>query len=611
MALTPKAFDILATLAKGAGRVVTRDELQRAVWPDTVVDESNLAFQMSALRKALREKESGHRYIATIPGVGYQLVVPVRDAGGDEETIPPPAEIVVQQLETVTLTVEEASAPSGGLGLWLALIALLVVVAAGLAWWVVNLRRTVPEPAAAPAPIRSLAVLPFKPIVAAQRDEALELGMADALIGRIGSEHDVIVSPLTAVRRYGSLEQDPLQAGRELGVDAVLDGTIHNQGSRVRVTGRLLRVADGKQLWQGSFDESVAGIFAVQDSITARLAAQLSLQPRVRDAPLARHRDTKSIEAYRAYALGVMHVTRTRRDEIEKGIEYFQQAIALDPEYAAAYAELAQAHSILPISSDRPSKESFARARAAAARAIELDPDLAPAHAVMGSILFWNDWDWAASEAAFQRAIELDPNNNLARLRYAHLLSNIGRHADSAVQARVAMRLDPLSWFTATLAGQFLLQAGDAAGAEDQLEHALRLNPTFWIAHLNLGKAHEMRGRYEDAMREYEIARASSGENVEPLMVIGYLHGVQGRRTEAEAVLRQLMKLADERPIPGTKIALVHLGLGNRDETFRWLRRACRERDVGLTFLWANPRWKQLENDPRFEEIERCVGLPR
>jgi DNA-binding winged helix-turn-helix (wHTH) protein/TolB-like protein/Tfp pilus assembly protein PilF len=601
VALTPKAFDILSALAGSAGTVVTRDELQRAVWPHTVVDESNLAFQMSALRKALREKESGERYIATIPGVGYQLVAPLRDSGVPESASP--AEAILQQSETMTITVEETSAPRWNPRAILILILLLTV--AGFVW--LATRETSPGSAAAPPAIRSIAVLPFKPIVAVQRDEALELGMADALIARIGSERDVVVSPLTAVRRYGALDQDPIAAGESLGVDAVLDGSIQNDRSRIRVTARLLRVADRKQLWQGSFDESVAGIFSMQDSITARLASELSLQPR---SSVPVHRDTKNVEAYRAYSLGVMHVMRVRRDEIEKGIEYFERAIELDPEYAAAYAELAQAHSILPISSDQPAKESFDSARAAALKAIALDPHLAQAHVVMGSILFWNDWDWAGSEAAFRRAIAIDPNDDFARIRFAHLLSNIGRHAEAAEQGRIAARLDPLSRFNATLNGQFLLQAGDVVAGEDQLKHALRIDPDFWIAHLNLGKAYEMRGRNADAMREFLIAKEGSASNLEPLTMIGYLHGIEGRRSEAQRVLDEMLAISRQRPIPGTKIALVHLGMGNRDEAFASLRRACAERDVGLTFLHANPRWKQLEDDARFAEIERCVNLP-
>jgi len=609
VALTPKAFDILSTLAQGAGTVVTRDDLQRAVWPDTVVDESNLAFQISALRKALREKESGERYIVTIPGVGYQLVVPLRDPS---EAAPRPSpEVILQQRETVTITVEETSstprAPRWTPHLTLGLA--LLVACVGFVWMATRPGQAT-SAGTTSSTIGSMAVLPFKPIVAARRDEALELGMTDTLIARIGSEHDVVVSPLTAVRRYGSLDQDPIAAGRELGVDAVLDGSIHSEGSRIRVTGRLLRVADRKQLWQGSYDERVSDIFALQDSITARLVSELSLQPRPRDTHVARHRDTRNVEAYRAYALGVMHVLRTRRDEIEEGITHFERAIALDPEYAAAYAELAQAHSILPISSDRPAKESFARARAAATRAIELDPELAQAHAVMGSILFWNDWNWTASEAAFRRAIALDPNNDLARIRYAHLLSNIGRHAESAEQARVAARLDPQNRLTAALAGQFLLQAGDVAGGIDQLEHALRLDPDFWIIHLNLGKAYEMSGRFDEALPAFERARKGSADSLEPLAMIGFLHGIEGRRAEALRVLDELMAISARRPVPGTKIALVHLGLGQRDEAFAWLHRSCVERDVGLTFLWANPRWRRLADDPRFAAIERCVGLP-
>jgi TolB-like protein/Tfp pilus assembly protein PilF len=453
-----------------------------------------------------------------------------------------------------------------------------------------------------------MAILPFKPIIAAQRDEALELGMADSLIGSISRSDGVVVRPLSAVRRYGNLEQDPLLAGRELQVDAVLDGTIHHAGGRIRVTARLLRVADAKQLWQGQFDENLSGIFAVQDSISRRLAEELPL--RIAEPERARDRQTENVEAYRAYALGVMHVQRLNRDEINAGIADFQRATVLDPRYAAAYAAMAGAYAILPVSSEAPPAESFRAARVAAKKAVELAPDLAEAHLVLGTIAFWADWDWAASEASLRRAVALEPGNASARTRYAHLLSNIGHHEEARVQIAEALRIDPLSRLVNTLAGQFALQAGDVDAAISQLQHALRIDPEFWIAHVNLGKAYQLQGRFDDALRELEHAHRGAGLNVEALAMIGYVHGVSGDRAAARRVLAEIMAISRKRPVAASKIALVHLGLGERAQAVRWLSQACRDRDVGLTFLRVNPRWSQLRDEPGFREIQRCANLP-
>jgi len=603
VALTPKAFDVLVALVDHAGTVVRKDELFRAAWPDTIVDENNLAFQISTLRKALGEKESGERYIATVPGQGYQLIAP------PQMTETSSSAIVLEEDETVTVTVQETSLSVRSIvAVVVATIAIIAAVA--FAW---NFTRRDALVLAAPIAVssqvvRSMAILPFKPLVAAQRDEALELGMADSLIGSVSKVHEVAVRPLSAVRRYGELEQDPVRAGRELQVDAVLDGTIHSADGRIRVTARLLRVADAKQLWEGRFDETLSGIFAVQDSISRRLSSELSLGTAGDTRSSKRH--TPSIEAYRAYTLGVMHVQRLNREEIDTGIAHFRRATLLDPDYAAAYAAMAGAYSILPISSEGSPKESFRAARESAKKAIELDPDLAEAHLVLGTIAFWADWDWAESERNLQRALELEPGNAAARIRYAHLLSNTGRHEEARVQTAEALRLDPLSRLVNTLAGQFHLQAGNVDAGISQLQHALRLDPEFWVARVNLGKAYETQRRFTEAMAELERAHRGAGQNVGALAMIGYVHGLRGDRKAAQRVLAELMATLRQRPVAATKIALVHLGMGERAEALRWLRRACAERDVGLTFLRANPRWSQLRGEAGFREIERCVNLP-
>lgn len=604
VALTPKAFDVLVALVDHAGTVVRKDELFRAAWPDTIVDENNLAFQISTLRKALGEKESGERYIATVPGQGYQLIAPLRMRESSSVS-----EIVLEEDETVTVTVQETSLSVRSI---VAVVVATIAIIASVAFAWIFTRREAPVPAppiaASSQVVRSLAILPFKSLVAAQRDEALELGMADSLIGSVSRVHEVAVRPLSAVRRYGELEQDPVRAGRELQVDAVLDGTIHHADGRIRVTARLLRVADAKQLWEGRFDETLSGIFVVQDSISRRLAAELSFgttgQTRVAERP------TPEIEAYRAYALGVMHVHRLKREEIDTGIAHFQRATVLDPRYAAAYAAMAGAYAILPVSSEASPKESFHAARIAARKALELDPDLGAAHVALGTIAFWGDWDWAASERSFQRALELEPGNATARLRYAHLLSNTGRHDEARTQMNEALHLDPLSRMANTMAGQFHLQAGNIDAAISQLQHALRLDPDFWIPRFHLADAYERQRRFDDALEELERAHRGAGRNMYPLAMIGYVHGIRGDRDGAQRVLAEMMATLRERPVAPTKIALVHLGMGDRANALRWLGKACTERDVGLVFLRVNPRWNQLRGEAEFREIERCANLP-
>lgn len=594
--LTPKAFDVLYVLLRHNGDLVTKDALLRAAWPDTVVDESSLTFQISVLRKVLDEKSDGVRYIATVSGRGYQFV-------GDVEM--EAREVVVEERERTTVAIEE-SAPSRSLRAWV-LTAVAVVAVLIAAWLWTRQRNATP---ATRGELRSLAVLPFKPIVVADRDESLELGMADALIARISSVDGVIVRPLTAVRRYSAIDSDPFVAGRELRVDAVVDGSIHRNGDRVRVRARLLRVSDGRQLWQEEFDHRYGEIFDMQTSLSSRVAGALGLHLSAQEASRLERRPTENLEAFRAYAMGRVHQLRVRPGDLATSVRYFERAIELDPQYAAAYAGLADVRASLPISADDPPAEHFRLARAAAEKALALDPRLSDAYAARASVRFWNEWDWPGAESDLRQAIALNAGNALARLRLAHFLSNLGRHDEARRQALEAQKLEPLSPIMASLSAQFTMQSGDLPRATQELQRVLRDHPGFWHARLNLGKVLEEQGLYEQALAELRTAHSQTGSNIEAQVMIGYLHGVRGNVREARAIADELVAMRRSRYVPPTKIALVYTGLGDRDTALTWLSRACEERDLGLTFLYANPRWKRLKDHPRFGEIQRCVNLP-
>lgn len=597
--LTPKAFDVLTLLIRNRGRVVTKEELLREAWPDATVDESSLSYQISILRKALSERSGGERHIATIPGQGYQWVAEATPVAGVRD------ELVLEERELTQITVEEEFEPARGRRNLIVLLAL-----AGIAAIVTAASSFLSRPAATPAgEIRSLAILPFKPLTLAGKDEALEIGMADALISRMSRARDLTVRPLTAVRRFGGLEQDPVAAGRALEVDAVLDGTIHSADGRIRVSARVIRVADGKQIWSDQFDRESGDLFAIHDSVGVQLASALAQSLKGDDrARIATH-ETQSIEAWREFALARLRSSRPGGGNLREAIGHLERAIALDPQYAAAHAELANCYAILPVGADGDPRQSSRLARESADRALALDPRLADAYVARGTALFWFEWDWKGAEEDFLEAIRLEPNDALAHLRYAHLLSNAGRAVEAERHARRAERLDPLSIMAITLSGQFMLQRGDLDGALRQLDHALELDPDFWIAHLNRGKALELQGRHDEAVREFEKAMAGSGENNEPLSMIGHLHAIRGETAEARAVLAQMSALASRRYVPPTKLALVHAGLGETEAAITLLERACEARDVGMLFLDVNPRWRPLHGDPRWRSLRRCAGL--
>jgi len=601
VAITPKAFDILVVLAASGGQLVPKETIIRAVWPDTIVDEGNLAFQVSTLRKALEGgASSAGRYIVTVPGRGYQLVTPVERVS---------AEIIIEQRTTTTVSipvVELRRTPRSRLA-FIGILAAGVVVS--IAAFVVLRWREKPTPSP-PTTIHSLAVLPFRPLVPSERDEALELGMAETLIAKLSSIRGMTVRPLSSVRRYGGLEQDPIAAGRMLGVDAVLDGSIHNAANNVRVRVRLLRVADSHQLWSGQFDTPFANIFSLHDAISANLVDELSIKLTEEERNRLRKPETRNPEAYRAFMLGGLYADRLRRDSMMKGIEFFEQAIALDPEYARAYVSLAGTHSTLILAADSLPESSAAAAKAAATRAIVLDPGMAGGHAVLGFEKFTYEWDWKGAEEQYRRALELERSSPGVHRLYALLLSNTGRHAEALRQADEALRLDPVDAMGNTLRGDILRAAGQVDAAIAAEKHTLEIAPDFWVADIHLGKAYEDKGMFAEAVKAYRAAYEHSGRTSEPLARAGHLLGKIGRQTEARKILSELMARSKKSYVPPCNIAMVYTGLGEKAEAVSWLRRACADRDGNLIYMKVEPLWNALRGTPGFAEVERCVNLP-
>jgi serine/threonine-protein kinase len=491
---------------------------------------------------------------------------------------------------------------------FLTLLALLFVAA--IAVYLSHPWRKQPVPAAV-APIRTLAVLPFKPLVASQRDEALEMGMADMLIAKISTSDRITVRPLSAVRRYGGVEQDPIAAGRALEVDAVLDGSIHDNGKQIRVTVRLLRVADGRPLWSGSFDTQSSTVFALPDRISSAFVDKLSFKPTEEERTRLRQRDTHNPEAFRAYLLGRLHSDRPHRDRYLKAIEYYQQAIALDSGYALAYAGLADVQGSLPICCDYPSGPSSTAAKDAANQAIAIDPRIAQAHVALGREAFFFEWDWRRAENEFRHALQLDRSNADAHRMYAHLLSNTGRHIEALREVDEALHLDPLSIMNNTLRGLFLLDGGgvDAAIAEEK--RVLEIDSDVWVAHVVLGKAYERKAMYVEALEEYRLAYAQSAGATEARARTAHLLAITGRKQEARRILSELTAMSNGgHYVPPYNLAMIHAGLGEHAEAVRELHRACTERDVRLVFIGVEPLWNVLHNVPGWAEVERCVSLP-
>ncbi len=320
---------------------------------------------------------------------------------------------------------------------------------------------------------------------------------------------------------------------------------------------------------------------------------------------------TENVEAYQLYLKGNYHAARLTPPEAYKAISYFKQAIDLDPNFALAYVGMANAYRALPLTSDVPSEEAFPKAKAAAAKALEIDDRIAEAHADWGYIAFWHDWNWDEAEKHYQRALELDPNNANANLSYAHLKSNLGRHEEAIAMAKRARELDPLSLIINSLEAQFLFFAGRNDEALSRAQKTLQLEPNFWHVHLTLSRIYIAKGMYAEAIAEAIKARDISRGNAESIATIGYASALSGKRDEAKAVIDELKKRAAERYVPPYDFALVYAALGEDDEVIRWLEKGFQERDVRMTFLKVEPKWNNLRGNPRFQDLAQRVGLPR
>ena len=456
---------------------------------------------------------------------------------------------------------------------------------------------------------KRIAVLPFKPLLPDNRDQILELGMADTLIAKLSNSRQIIVSSLNAVRKYSGLEQDSSAAGRELQVSSVLEGNVQKVADRIRVTARLINVADGASLWAGTFDEKFTDVFAVQDAISQKVADALALRLSGEEKKRLTKRDTKNLEAYQLYLTGRYHYARLIPPEIRTAIGFYQQAIDLDPDYAPAYFGLAEANRSLAITSDVASKDSLPQATAAARKALEIDDSLAEGHASLSFSLIWYEWDWVAAEREAKRAIALNPNSAYSHFALAHVFSDLGRHDEAIVEGARAVELDPVFFLFGAIDGMFLHHARRDDEAIVRLERTLQLDPTFWITHLILGEVYIQQRKYPEAIAAFIKARDLSHGNSEAIASIGYAAALAGDKAKARAVLDELKGLSVQHYIPPFNVAMVYTGLGDQNEALSWLEKACEERDVRVTILKVDPRWDSLRSNPRFIAILKRIGL--
>ncbi|MGB7926182.1 MAG: tetratricopeptide repeat protein [Pyrinomonadaceae bacterium] len=560
MNLSPKAFETLLVLVEHNGRVMKKEELIARIWPNSFVEEGNLTQNIFVLRKALGEGPNDHRYIVTIPGQGYRFVAPVR----------------AEPLE------ERAS------------------------------RAWIPgrsESSESVEAVASIAVLPFKTLTENGHEPFLGPGLADALITKLSSIATISVRPTTAVLKYAGGERDPLAAGEELGVDTVLDGHVQRLDERIRVTVQLVRLRDGKTLWAEKFDEKYTDVFAVQDSISEQVTRALMLKLTAEEQELLAKRYTENTEAFQVYIKGRYFWNKRTVEGLNKGIEYAQQAISIDPTYAMAYVGLADCYNLLAGHGGLAPKETFPMAKTAAMRALEIDPRLAQAYVSLGFVSYRFDWDWPRAEQDFKRAIELSPSYATAHHWYGESLVVTGRFEESIAALRRAQELDSLSLPINTDLAQSLFFARRFDESVEQLRKTFELDPNFVRACVIAGSVYGQMGRHEESIAVLQRAVELSERNPLALSGLGHALALSGQSDEARRILIDLKELARQRYVSAYNIAIVHAGLGEKEAALDWLVKAYHNRDVWLVWLKVNPRFDTLRAEPRFADLMRRIGL--
>ena len=626
--LAQKSFKVLLLLLENGGRVVDKAELMEKVWPDTFVDENRLADNISTLRKALGDDPKSPRYIKTVTGRGYRFIADVREMLEDVPAVfeRTRAKIVFEENQETPPSDPHAPKATPAAPPAPTAVGLLpgrvrrrgrttraaVLVVAGLLVATLGAYFYARERGGGRGPLaRTIAVLPFKPLVPDSRDPALEMGMTDALISKLSSIRQLTVRPTSSVMKYAAEGLDLRAAGSELGVEVLLDGKVQKDGDRVRLSVQLVRAADGATVWAEKFDEKFTDIFAVQDAVSERAAKALELELTGEERKGLSKRYTDNVEAYQLYMQGHQHWSTFTYRGREKSINYFNEALRLDPDYALAYTGLANTYIVMGIYGPPTPADVIPKAREAIRRALELDEELAQAHVSYGAFKICYERDWPGAEKELKRAMELSPTNADAPDLYGYYLTAMGRAEEAVASHRRAKELAPLWPIPARDLLDALFFAKRYDEAMEQSRQMLRLDPNESYAVWVLAKVLNMKGLHDEAAAEIRprLDSPEVGEHMKGRLLaeLGYAYAATGRRDEAAGVIQQLKAKPD--PFRPVQLAKIYAGAGDREQALAWLTKAADDLFPFLYEVKAEAHFDGLRGDPRYAALMRRINL--
>ncbi|MEP6570984.1 MAG: protein kinase [Acidobacteriota bacterium] len=589
------ANDVPAELERIIRRALTKDREERyQTVKDLLIDLRNLKRK----REVDAEIERGGTHeLPTAPFARNNQSAPATVSGAAGSTAPVTAGNSRSSAEYVVSGIRHHK-----LAATLALVVLVIGVVGLLAY----LRARNPE-----VVIDSIAVLPFQNKSTEADTEYLSDGLAESLLYRLSQLPNLKVSPTSSVSRYKGKEIDPVKVGQELGVNAVLSGRIVQRGDNLTISVELLDVRNNLLLWGEQYDRKMSDLLQTQREISQEIVEKLKLKVSGEEKGLAKHY-TDSSDAYQLYLKGRFYWNKRTSEALQTSIGYFNQAIEKDPNFALAYAGLADSY-VVP-ANHRPPRETMPKAKAAALRALELDETLAEAHTSLGRVLATYEWDWPGAEKEFKRAIELNPRYAVAHQWYGGWLQAMGRHGEAIAERKKAQEMDPLSLVINFEWGLSFYFARDYDQAIKQLQATLELDQNFRPAQTLLATAYEQKGMYDEAIAGFKKVislKGGTGGNEIALPSLGHAYAGSGKKNEAHRVLDELKQRSAQEYVPATSFAFVYAGLGEKNQAFAALEQGYKDHLFQMQWLKVEPRWDSLRSDPRFAELIHRMDLPQ
>jgi TolB-like protein/Tfp pilus assembly protein PilF len=548
VALAPKVAELLGALVQAAGAVITREQLQGLLWPDTVVEEGSLTSHISTLRKALGSAPNGQEFIETLPKRGYRFVIPV-------------TQVVSRETESVVGRV-------------------------------------------------MLVVLPFENLSSGDRYDYFSEGLTEELITQLArlSPQRLGVIARTSAMQFKSTTKGVAQIGSELGVDVLLEGSVRRERDRVRITAQLIRVSDESHLWAQSYERAPHDVLQVQVEVARAVAREIQIQLTPNEEQRSNPDTTRRVnpEAYELYLRGRHFWNRRTEEGIRKSIECFEQALRHDSRFAAAHDGISDAHTMLACRGMTPAVESFHKAKAAAREAVRIEPELGEGYASLAHVRL-HDWDWVGLESDFRRAVELDPGYAIVHYWYAEYLMSMGRTEEAVRRVQHSWELDPLNSVINASVGMIRYLAHDYDGALMALRRGLEIDPTHYVSHLRVGFVCLQKNLLSEAIDAMRLAVTHSGGSTEALAGLAQAHAAAGEARAMEKFVQELAESA-HRYVSPYHVARVYGAIDDRPRAFEWLERAYREHNPDLIELTREPSFASLRSDPKFRELAQRIG---